>query len=189
MSPLTRYNLKSKSAATALGCHYTTVYFLSTERNAYQYTYSCKYVWNAYWNSLDAAKQCAEGHRKQGTKFVIEEFPAIAFPYTKGSKSLVVTERSLIDPLYGFKNLQLQTTRISEIAKIFQPSLGSDFFCFTGNSSERHHEEPLINIFSKSQGGGYLLSWNPSSDNPPSIKKDSCIWIAGMLNAQLKGLK
>lgn len=190
MSQLIRYNLKSNSTAPALGCYYTTVYFLSTERNAYQYTWSCQYIWgNAYWNSLDAAKKCAERHRKQGTKFVIEEYPAIAFPYMKGRNSLSVTERSTKSPLSGRMDLQLRTTRISEIARIFEPELGSAVFCLTGNSSERSDEDPLVNIFSKSHGGGYLLSWYPNSDNPAPIHKNSCIHLARRLKTQLKELK
>ena len=190
MSQLKHFSLDSKSSGTALGCYYTTVYFLSTERNAYQYTWSCQYIWgNAYWNSLDAAKQCAERHRKQGTKFVIEEYPAIAFPYMKGRNSLIVTERSGKSPLSGFKDLQLRTTRISEIARTFEPELGSAVFCLAGKSSERPDEEPLVNIFSKSHGGGYVLSWYPNSDNPSPINKNSCIRLAKRLNKQLKELK
>ena len=190
MSQLTHFSLDSRSSGTALGCYYTTVYFLSTERNAYQYTWSCQYVWgNAYWNSLDAAKQCAERHRKQGTKFVIEEFPAIAFPYMKGRNSLVITERSTKSPLSDFKDLQFKTTRISDIARIFEPELGSTVFCLSGKSSESPQGVSLCNLFSKSHGGGYLLSWYPNSDNPSPIIKDSCISLAKRLNKQLKELK
>jgi hypothetical protein len=107
----------------------------------------------------------------------------------KGRNSLIVTERSTKSPLSGRNDLQLRTIRISEIARIFEPELGSAVFCLTGKSSERPNEEPLVNIFSKSHGGGYLLSWYPNSDNPAPIHKNSCIHLARRLKTQLKELK
>jgi hypothetical protein len=190
-SHLTYYKPETRSAAVAIGSHYTTVFFLSTERNAYNYTWNCRYVWGeAHWGALVDAKRCAERQRVQGTRFYIKELPAIAFPYMNGRRALIITELSSSSPLSVFKKADLPSNRISSIAKTFKPDIGGSVICLSGNARPVSPKQPLIEIQSRSMGGGYLLSWIPIESTAPSnVYKGDCVLLAKRLNKSLERVK
>ena len=190
-SHLTYYKPEKRSTAVALGSYYTTVFFLSTERNAYNNTWNCRYVWGeAHWGSLADAKGCAERQRVQGTRFYIKELPAIAFPYMNGQRALIITEISTPSPLSGFKKANFPSNRISAIAKTFKPDIGGSVICLYGNVTPVPTKQSLIEIQSRSMGGGYLLSWIPIESTAPSnVYKGDCVLLAKRLNKSFQRFK
>ena len=140
------------------GCYLCKLYFVSYGRNAYNWTWTSKYPGDdAFHKSREAAQEHAERQRVQGSRFYIDEIPALAFPIT--NTSLVVTEINTSLPFERYLRRAPKSRKASDIAAYFTP--------WRINTIQRFFVEddisvpflPLRRTYSKSDGTYYKLRW------------------------------
>ena len=106
----------------ALSCYLGKVYLLSYKRNTFHgvFPYTAE-----QFRTLDAAKQAAQSQRKQGTRFIITELPAIVF-VTQPILCLI-TGMYAFDPFKSVVGRLPTSPQISDIAECFDSSTTVQF--------------------------------------------------------------
>ena len=160
-----------------------TVYLLSTGRNAWWTTWVERYTGStALYSSIEEAKAAAEEQRVQGTVFLIEQVPALAFLSSRGL--IIASEFGVSQPFaqIDLKRLSISLvigTSMGELAIV--TAVDSKFywlgerrtghtyvqaFAPTDTALEIFPEELRFQSWkSHAQGSGYFLGWSEVSNN------------------------
>ena len=155
-----------------------TVYLLSTGRNAWWTTWVERYTGStALYASIEEAKAAAEKQRVQGTVFLIEQVPSLAFISNRGM--IIASEFGVSQPFAQLNLDKLSSflvigTPMGELAKVTavntkfywlgEKRTGHTFvqaFAPTLTALEKLQEGQKFQSWqSHAQGTGYFLSWS-----------------------------
>jgi hypothetical protein len=146
------------STSEVRGCYLCKLYFVSYGRNAYNWTWTEKYPGDgAFHKTREAAQQHAEAQRVQGSRFYIDEIPALAFPIT--TSSLVVTEINTSLPFERYLRGTPKSRKATDIANYFKPWRINTIRRFFVEDDISVPFLPLRRSYSRSVGAYYKLNW------------------------------
>lgn len=136
----------------------TWIYQVIYGRNAWHSTWVQIYDEENFHLEFEAAKESAENRRVQGSKWTIEELPALAFVGER--HTLVVTEINSDRPLFHSGYSPKCPPSLSSIARAFFPVRDNSILRFLTAKSGFPKLVPELREFSSiSRGGDSLLDW------------------------------
>lgn len=124
--------------------------------------------------TLEDAEATAEQARKQGSKFIIDEIPALKI--TSKTGYLIITELFSNKPMKDFENNNISYENTQKLKNIKKEFLNSEWSIQTLYKSTEKSSETDSTYFSRVSSPGESLCWSLSFRNisESSIKKIAC---------------
>lgn len=140
-------------------CYLGKVFLVLRFRNSYNWSTSVNYFGkNAFHPTLIAAKTYVEIHREKGSRWAIEEYPALVV--SGSSHCLCLASAELGEQFNSFQEIRLRHKGLSQIASTLLKLTTSEIFVYrTALNAVSPLVSPLTRYVSRAYSGDVELSW------------------------------
>ena len=150
-----------------LKCHITKIHYVSYGRNAYNWTWSSIYYGDgAFHRHIESAQDHAQQKRVQGSRFYIDEIPALAFAFKY--RHLIVTEINTYIPFEKYLQGLPKSHMVSDIASYFHPWRENTIHKFVLPNSDSKPNLPYRRFHSTPKNKS-LLRWIERGPSIPPL--------------------
>lgn len=151
------------SDETAVTCYLGKVYYFYSGRNAWQWTWSKKYLGSrSFHPTFESCRNEIQKNRVQGSTWRMREMPAVV---VSGKEfAIVITEINTETPLKDFVSVALEKKTLTHIGDCFAPRKENSVVRFiTNHSVIAPAELPFKDQRSSTRGpkNRYYLTWLP----------------------------
>ena len=135
------------------------VFHVLRNRNSYNWSFSVNYAGaGAVHPTLEDAKNYVHKHREKGSRWAIDECPALVISGTDYALCLAITENE--EQFRYFRHVEIAHKTLARIAAAFGQFSASNIFLYRARFGEiTPPTTPLARYSSQSYGGDYGLSW------------------------------